>query len=177
MFAGDNVAVLFLYCRHEMQQNMSIDLTTMLKVLLRQLVVRSIRSPYVLAVWNEKCPLDLKVLEQAIQAETATYDKVFVIVDALDELSPSLRQDLLDSLRSPHISLRLLFTSRPTIADLFRVKGHVKVQILADEADLCLYVTSRLNKAAKAQPALRDAVKTQTSEMIVKKIIDKAARL
>lgn len=107
----------------------------------------------------------------AIEAEVAAYRSVFVVVDALDRLDLLVQQKVLQKLRSISGCLRLLFMSRPNIADLFNFQGVAKIEISARRSDLILFVEKHL---AEAQPILRDAVNRMTAERFTDIVIRKA---
>ncbi len=97
----------------------------------------------------------------------ATYDAVFVIIDALDEVDESLQWQITQKLESLRSTLRILYTSHPHIANLFT--NHKKIEICTHREDLALYITTWLQEFW-----LNTRVKQLSPETIMEKVIEKA---
>lgn len=105
-------------------------------------------------------------ITQTLQSEISNYSSVFLVVDALDECSEThdTRLNLLDTLRSLPVNVRLMVTSRylPTIEREFI--GVRRIEISATGDDVGRYVRGRIPKErrlcrhVKANKALEDTI-------------------
>lgn len=93
-------------------------------------------------------------IRQALTSTIAASETVYIVIDALDECSEEVLEELMDSiaeLTRSHHNIRLLFTSRPLDKIVGACGGleeefpsMLKVQITAQEADVRAYVRSYL---------------------------------
>ena len=152
--AGKDIAVVGLYCDFLAQQEQSS--TSMLGAILKQLVSgggipEHIRETYQKAK-NElgrrglRLPDTVEILKETIPP----LHRIFVCIDALDELAPKHRRELLKSLQeivrvSPN--MRILLTGRPHIkAEITQFLGKVvKIPISPVQDDIKSYLEMRLD--------------------------------
>lgn len=144
--------------------------------LLRQLVSRrpSI-SPAMQAFYTDFCKdkepttADVRI---ALQTELSTLQRVFVVVDALDECNQNIRQFLLDFLHECGANVLAMITSRHLAGIEKDIRPAYKQEVIAQAADLETYICNRissdvgLQRLAKRKPGLDDE--------IVAKVIHKA---
>ncbi|KAL8684380.1 MAG: hypothetical protein Q9218_008316, partial [Villophora microphyllina] len=119
-FAADGVPVLCMYLNYKEHHQ---TLTKLVGSLLKQLVQfgdDDLRSAEVRRLFRDaasEAPPLLDDLCKALQAEIATFERVILVVDALDEASESLRFDLRDTItrlrKHSMDKLSVMITSRP----------------------------------------------------------------
>ena len=150
---NESVGIAYLYCnfRRQHEQKPEDLITSLLKQLLQKLsaVPDSVKILY--KQHNDKQtrpPLDeiLKTLESVI----ATFSRVYIIVDALDEcqLSGGCRPRFLSSILSlqARTGARLFATSRP-IPDIEKTfKNCVSLEILASDEDIQTYLNDHMSQ-------------------------------
>jgi hypothetical protein len=95
----------------------------------------------------------------------ASFSRVFVIIDALDEYPSHTRNNFLQVLRRLDPS-HLLITSREHIRLDEVIPEYLRIDVHADEQDLKVYARSRLDKLhlarqVRAKPELQDAIINQ----------------
>lgn len=84
-----------------------------------------------------------------------TFEKVFIVIDGLDEAPESVREDLL-SMLIPLPRVSVLITSRPLSHLIAHHAPHAAcVTIQAHAEDISVYVAERARKSAKLQAILR----------------------
>ncbi|PMD16666.1 hypothetical protein NA56DRAFT_632935 [Hyaloscypha hepaticicola] len=164
-----SVGIAYLYCnfRRQHEQKPEDLITSLLKQLLQKLssVPGSVKVLY--NQHKDKQPsLDekLKTLESVI----ATFSRVYIIIDALDEcqLSGGCRPRFLSSILSlqARTGARLFITSRP-IPDIKETfKNCLSLEILASDEDIQTYLSghmSQLPKFVSNKPKLQEEIVTE----------------
>lgn len=87
----------------------------------------------------------LEALIEILQHEIKRCEKVYIIIDALDECTDSgTRQKLLAEIRAFPVMVQLLTTSRPLAFEGCGLESFCRLQILATEQDLRTYIVGRL---------------------------------
>jgi hypothetical protein len=88
-------------------------------------------------------------ISTALQKVIPEYNKVFIVIDALDECPEhnGFRDTLLLELGSLSRYVRLLVTSRPHISIEYDIEGAVPLEIQASEDDLRKYLQERIARA------------------------------
>jgi len=175
---GKNTAVVGLYCDFLAQQEQST--INMLGAILKQLVSRGGVSEHIReAFQNSKEEfggrglrlLDMvKILKKAV----TSLKRVFVCIDALDELAPKHRRELLESLQeivrvSP--SMLILLTGRPHIDN--EIVGcfseAVRMPISPTQDDIKNYLEMRL-KGDTTPKAMDDQLQADIMRVIPERI-------
>jgi len=150
---GENTVVLFLYCDHQVQKDQSA--VNMIGSLLSQIVLGPMEIPSEIRHVFElkqgsrqalRLPDMLKLFVKTVWP----IELVYICFDAVDELLPENRSDLLRALRqiirdAPNI--RLFLTGRPHIRgelDRYLTKGAYTIQIAADRGDIARYVSRKM---------------------------------
>lgn len=108
-----------------------------------------------------------------LKKELDSYERIYVLVDALDECADdAAREMLVEQLQNLKSGLNLMVTSRPSenIARMF--KGTLLNQISAHPADLRTYVESRIAQGTRLRQHVRsdDAL----SEDIMQNVVNSA---
>ena len=171
---GKNTAVVGLYCDFLAQQYQST--TNMLGAILKQLVSRGGIPEHIREAKREFGGRGLRLSDMVeILRKTATQPhRIFVCIDALDELAPKHRRQLLESLQeivrvSPNI--RILLTGRPHIHDEiveFFSKA-VQIPISPAQGDVKNYLEMRL-KGDTTPKAMDDQLRADIMRVIPEKI-------
>ena len=150
---GENILVLFLYCDYQAQKDQSV--VNMIGSLLSQIALGAAQIPSEIQRAFEmkkkgrqalRLPEMLKLLAKAV----SSIERVYICFDAVDELLPENRSELLRALRqiirdSPNI--RIFLTGRPYIRgelDKYLTKGAYIIPIVADQGDIARYVTRKM---------------------------------
>jgi ankyrin repeat domain-containing protein 50 len=149
LFKGDNVGIVFIYCNYKEQtiQTVTHLIASLLKQLVQEcpLIPDSIKSFYLYHQDRGTFPT-LDEFTRALETEIKTYEKVFVVVDALDECTESneSRIKLLKVLQSLTGPVNLMVTSRDlsSIEQHFREAQHLRIR--ATDGDVTKYVQSKL---------------------------------
>jgi ankyrin repeat domain-containing protein 50 len=149
LFKDNNIRVAFIYCNHKEQTVQTV--TNLIASLLKQLVLdcpvisKNVKLFYHLHRRHNTYPT-LNEFTQALRTEIQTYEKVFIVVDALDECTEGngSRIKLLRALRSLAGPVNLMVTSR----DLPSIEQHFheaqRLHIRATDEDVATYVQSQL---------------------------------
>jgi len=151
--AGKGITVVGLYCDFLAQQEQST--TNMLGAILKQLAGRGRILEHIREAFqkNEKGfsgrRLRLPNLVEILKKTIMSLQRIFVCIDALDELAPKHRRELLGSLQevvrvSPN--MRILLTGRPHIDDeiVECFSKAVKIPISPTQDDIRSYLEMRL---------------------------------
>ena len=112
----------------------------------------------------------LEVWSTRLQEELFYSRKVFVVIDALDELSESNRDSFLDQIQGFEPSMNLLVTSRH-MANIERRFKHAEcVKICASDEDVRRYLEGQMKKERllvhhiEKVPSLQETIVSRISE-------------
>ena len=150
---GENVAVLSLYCDYQTQKDQSA--VNIIGSLLSQVALGAGQIPSAIKRAFElkqrghqaiRLPEMLKLFVKTVSLTK----RVYICFDAMDELLPENRSELLRSLRqivreAPNV--RLFLTGRPHIRgelDKYLTKGAYIIHIVVDQGDIVRYVSRRM---------------------------------
>ena len=176
--AGKNIAVVGLYCDFLAQQEQST--TSILGAILKQLVSRGgipedIREAFQKAK-NEfgRRGLRLPDMVEILKKTITRLQRIFLCIDALDELAPNHRQELLRSL--PEIlrvspNMRILLTGRPHIHDEITefLSMAVRIPVTPTQDDIRSYLKMRLD-GDTTRKAMDDELRADIMRVIPEKI-------
>ena len=181
--SAETIVVLFLYCDYQMQKDQSA--VNMIGSLLSQFVLEAAQIPLEIQQAFElkkrghqalRLPDLLKLFVETI----TSIERVYICFDAMDELLPDNRSELLRALRqiirdAPNI--RLFLTGRPHIReelDKYFSKGAYTIHIVADQGDIARYVSRKMEDDDDRDPGLMpDDLKSD----ILKTMIEKASEM
>ena len=181
---GENIAVLFLYCDYQTQKDQSA--VNMMGGLLSQIAFGATQiPPEIQRTFEQKqrgrqalrLPDMLKLLVKTV----SSIERVYICIDAMDELLPGNRSELLRALRgiirdAPNI--RLFLTGRPHIRgelDKYITKGAHIIPIVADQGDIAAYVTRKIeDDEDDGDPAL---MPDDLKHDILKTMLEKASEM
>ncbi|PBK68993.1 hypothetical protein ARMSODRAFT_886856, partial [Armillaria solidipes] len=141
--------VLNVFCDYRSQKTQSVS--QIIAALFKQLVQElGYISDFVKAIYDDHRRLDtipsLEQLRSYLSRELQQYERVYIIVDALDELKDEDRDLLVKVLRSLENRVSLLVTSRniTSIGSLF--KDCTALSIRATDEDIGAYIVDRLSR-------------------------------
>ena len=152
---GQNIAVLSLYCDYQARKDQLA--VNMIGGLLRQLtlgepgVPSEIRSSFGESKRGGCQGLRLPDMVKLFVRTVSSIDRVYLCVDAVDEVLPHYRPEFFRALRqiiqdAPNV--RLFLTGRPYICgevDKHLTKEACIMQIVADRADITRYLSQRMD--------------------------------
>jgi Cdc6-like AAA superfamily ATPase len=167
-----NIGAAYFFCEFGRQHEQTVD-AVMLSLLKQLVESRTDPSGSILALYERfghgsKRPLQEDVLD-ALRSEIASYTKVFILVDALDECL--VTSELVSELfrLQEHANINLIATSRPIpeIQNLFR--GKEWIEIHASDEDVRTYLDAQMRntpKFAKFEQPLQAEVKTKIVQSV-----------
>lgn len=142
--------VTFLYCEYGRKYEQTVD--GLLTALLRQFSSKDDRLHDQISSLKKVCEEEMRrptrdEVSTMITAAAKSYDRVFIIIDALDECSKQTRKELLFSVchLQKETSINFLATSRPVpeIDGLFQ--RYPRLEIRASKDDIEIYLESRIH--------------------------------
>jgi hypothetical protein len=167
-----HIRVAVVYCSYQDRDNQSVFnlLAGIWRQILHPNTVHSEDVQKLYETYSKEGRPRLDVLMKIVGNEVQRHSKVFVAVDALDELSENTRGDLVCRLRSLQPTVNLLVTSRKlgSIAEEFT--NQPQLEIDAKNEDIITYIQARvsqdakLSRAARRSPTLEVDIKTQVLE-------------
>jgi len=150
---GENIAVLSLYCDYQTQKEQSA--VNIIGSLLSQAALDASQIPSEIRRTFElkkrgRQALRLPDMLKLFVKTVSSIERVYICFDAMDELLPENRSELLRALRqivrdAPNV--RLFLTGRPHIRaelDKYLTKGAYTIHIAADQGDIARYVSRRM---------------------------------
>ena len=152
---GQNVAVLSLYCDYQAQKDQSA--VNMIGGLLRQVVlgvvgsVGEIKGAFEKSRQGGGIGLRLQEMLGLFVKTISSLERVYICVDAIDELLPQHRSELLLILRQitqEAPNTRLFLTGRPHIRgelDRHLTEGSYTIHIVPDQGDIARYLTRKMD--------------------------------
>ena len=165
-----NISIAYIYCNFRRQDEQKIS--DLLASLLKQLVesqpslLGSVKTLYGRHKDRRTRP-SLDEISGVLQSVAATYSRVFIIVDALDEcqISDGCRQRFLAGLFNLHAKCgaNLFVTSRPISSIEKEFKGNPMLEIRASDEDVRIYLEGhmfRLPGFVVRSPDLQEEIKT-----------------
>ena len=181
---GENILVLFLYCDYQAQKDQSA--VNMIGSLLSQIAFGATQIPSEIQRTFEqkqrgrqalRLPDMLKLLVKTV----SSIERVYICFDAMDELLPGSRSELLRALReiirdAPNI--RLFLTGRPHIRgelDKYITKGAYIIPVVADQGDIAAYVSRKMeDDEDDGDP---DLMPDDLKDDILKTMLEKASEM
>jgi hypothetical protein len=161
----------FYYCEYNERNDQTVVnlLSSLLQQLLHQLPNQNL-PPDLVSLYNLHKRYDTRPTVSQIKAifekETSRLDKVYVILDALDEYAESYEEalEVVSTIRSLSSRIKLLCTSRSSAVFDSYFEGCAALKVSAKKDDIEAYLTShlqkhhRLTKHVRADPKLKDDI-------------------
>ena len=140
------VGIACVYLSHETDHTVEKHLLSVLRQLIQ---LRKVTSETVMTTFkcreDGKTPPKDKILEM-LQCEVEGVTDTFIVVDALDECSPEVREGLLNDLEKLQPKIHLLVTSRYNTKIANLLKGSVKLEISAQPQDIRMFIKAQINE-------------------------------
>jgi len=179
---GQNTAVLGLYCDYQTQGEQSaID---MIGGLLRQVwgeagIPGEIRRAFNDSKRSGGRGLRMPGMLKLFIKVASSIDRVYICVDAVDELLPKDRLEFLRGLQQiiqDAPNTRLFLTTRPSIqAELVRqLEGAYVMRIVADQGDIASYLTQKIEDDNAQDP---DLMTGDLKNDIIRTMLGKASEM
>jgi len=150
---GENMVVLSLYCDYQTQKDQSA--VNIIRSLLSQVALEARQIPSEVQHAFElgqqgRHTQQLSDMVELLVKTVSSIERVYICFDAMDELLPQNRSELLRTLQqiirdAPNI--RLFITGRPCIRgelDKYLTKRAYIIPIVADQGDIARYVTRKM---------------------------------
>jgi len=179
---GQNIAVLSLYCDHQARKDQSA--VNMIGGLLKQALLGATRIPGEIKNCFEesrkrggqglRLPEMLKLMAKVINS----IDRVYICIDAVDELLAHDRSEFIGALRQiiqDAPNTRLFLTGRPYIRrelNQHLTKSVPVIHIVADPGDIASYLSHKIDEAGGRDPEL---MTENLKEDITTTILEKAS--
>ena len=179
---GQNIAVLFLYCDYQAQKDQSA--VKMIGGLLKHIAlgevgnIGEIQNAFKKSRQGGGKGLRLPEMLDLFVKTISSLERVYICVDAMDELLPQNRSEFLRALQqiiqeAPNI--RLFVTGRPHIRgelDKNISKGAYAIHIVPDQGDLTRYLSRKMDDDDSRNP---DLMTESLRHDIVKIMLEKAS--
>lgn len=172
MFHNKDIAIGCIYCNHSEQVQQTVR--ELVASLLKQFVQdHPVISEWVVSLYDKHHPKatnpSLNEIMDVLRKEIGRYSKVFIIIDALDELVEQNRGHLISNIQSLGNTVNLMVTSRPlsSIGPIFR--GAKSIDIRANDQDVRKYIkhrildNSRLSLLVGAEGTLHESISDKIS--------------
>ncbi|KAL2802869.1 hypothetical protein BJX63DRAFT_437461 [Aspergillus granulosus] len=150
-----DVAIVYIYCDYKSQekQRTVLLLSNLLKQALMQIegpVPEFIEALYLKCRSGNLCPTIHKLLQSCGQL-LALFQKVFLMIDGLDEQDVLERRELLHfifQVQQSTPSTKIFATSRPIpeIREEFIRRGAIEMEIQASEEDIAIYLQAKMHR-------------------------------
>lgn len=179
VFVTPRVGLAHFYFNYQDRRTQSAEVV--LASLLRQLAMSSLETPRPLVelhkrIESQQRQVQKQDLDQAILLICADFDRIFIVIDALDECDSEHRKNLLRSfaILQKNPSVRIFLTSRPHSAhEIARMlETPLQVEIGATDADLRMYLSSKIDDSDNV-----DVIDEDFKEEIIIKVIHAAHRM
>jgi len=181
---GQNMAVLSFYCDYQGREDQSA--VNMIGSLLRQVSLGAvgnggeIRNAFEKSRQGGGKGLRLAEIVQLFVKTISFIKRVYICVDAIDELLPEHRSEFLRALRriiQEVPGTRLFLTGRPHIRgglDRHLATGAYTIDIVPDQGDIALYLSEKMDGDKDWDP---DLMTENLRKDIVKAILEKASEM
>jgi hypothetical protein len=170
-----NMAVVFIYCDYRDEGIQTF--VNIMGSLAKQLLLRARSIPA--AVWKihegmskAQRPMNPKTAKEIIELVIQQFDRVYVCFDALDELQPDVRNQMLEFFKTvTGTTLRVFVTGRPNVkaklTGSLANKAISEIAIVANVEDLQTYLKERFS-----QDDWPEAMDETLQSLITKKIME-----
>lgn len=178
-FLEQNVAIAHMYFDYRDQEHQSTE--NMTASLLKQLAMAKPSLPQSVSELHQRLKGQQRKpqqqdLEQAFVTTCQEFDRVFIMIDALDECDENnhrkLFLDFLNNLRH-NTSTSVFVTSRPHPEDVKKVlEGSSRITIKANDSDLRKYISREIQRSEAA-----DDIDENFKMEIIEKIVQGARQM
>ncbi|KAF5576103.1 ankyrin repeat [Fusarium pseudoanthophilum] len=169
----DTVGIAYIYGNYRRFEEQKLD--HLLKSLLKQLVQGQSSMPASLKALYDKHKVSktrasVEEVSVAIHFIAGLYSRVFIVIDALDELKETsgCRNRFLEEIfkLQTQCAAKTFATSRfiPEITEVF--KGDTTIEILAHDEDVRSFLDSKISQSGKLLQTHRDMIKTEIAKSV-----------
>ena len=170
-------SVAYMYCDYRDQTNQTV--LNILGSLLRQLLITASYVPEAITTLLETIKkkdhrVELGDVSQMLKVLLPRLNRSFICLDALDELEPRIRFQLLKALHTDFGTVHIFLTGRPHIqveVDMALQTQLEVMHITADQGDIRAYLTHEIEEDMNINP---DDMNDQLKEEILETITSKA---
>ena len=162
-----DTAIFFAYCRYNARHSLTDILASFVKQLAQRHsgVLSLLKTLYANHCWDGASPPQEELLE-ILRIFIPSFNRVYIIVDALDEFDDDTRDGFLKALVS--LQTRLLVTSRPSIVSyLLHDAPYIEIGD-KNQQDIELFIEQKFKESTHLTTLLRR--KEQTSSQIRAKL-------
>ena len=175
----ENIAVLSLYCDYQAQKDQSA--VNIIGSLLGQIALRARQIPSEIQRTFElkqrgRQALRLPDMMKLLVKSVSSIERVYICLDAMDELLPGNRSELLRALQEiirDASNIRLFLTGRPHIRgelNKYITEGAYIIHVVADQGDIARYVSRKIEDDDDWDPGLMpDDLKYDMLETMMEK--------
>ncbi|CAG8217276.1 unnamed protein product [Penicillium olsonii] len=150
-FKPDEV-VLFAFCDHRDRENQSAEniMLSLWRQLMQKRVLGELECEYLETTYSKRGVYPTTdALVKLLSDELSKYSRVFVLLDALDELRTESRDSLQYLLRQLPTNVNLLVTSRVPKETSLEFRNVPQLEIRARDQDIKDYINGRLQSVSK----------------------------
>ena len=149
-----DIGLAYIYFNYKDAEQQSV--TNLVASLVHQLVPRNsnlandLASLYEIHITKDTRPSRNDYI-QLLKAAVAAFNKVFIIIDALDECveDDGTRQDLVEELLKLQLHACLLVTSRDLRSIQRQLRSATRVEVQASDGDIRKYLSERISNSEK----------------------------
>lgn len=145
-----SIGIAYIYCNFRRQDDQTAD--DLFASIVKQLAYKENGLPEELKSLykkheTKKTRPSFNELYQILGSTVATYSRIFIIIDALDECSQDDRVRFLDeilSLQQNYLSVNIFATARPIVLIQDKFRKYPQEEILATEEDISKYLEGNM---------------------------------
>lgn len=150
-FQADDVGVAFMYCNYKSKQEQSFKdfMLSFIKQLVQERPILPVEVQTLHQHHSGKGTRpSIDEVTDVLRSLLASYSRVFLVIDALDECAKSDREQLLETLAKVRfqVQMNLFATSRPLPDIVAYFHGNVSLEIRAKEEDVRRYLENHILK-------------------------------
>ena len=141
----------FVYCNYA---NRTRTCVSMLSEMIRHLLVQRPKSlPLIQAMFDKHRARGsrprLTEIFSCFQDVASTFSRIYIVVDALDECTEEIREELITTLNGLPPNVSILVTSRPIDIIGSDLQEPTRLDISADQDDIVKYVQDRVQSSSR----------------------------
>lgn len=114
--------------------------------------------------------LQMKDVTALLELLSPHFDKIFLCIDALDELTETTRDELLSFLNMHMVEKCIFFTGRPHVApdvdSVFSLGTEDVITVQAHEEDIRTYIKHRITQDKKKSHAMNPALQQEMVDVL-----------
>ena len=177
LYPNEDIGIAYFYCNHKNEMDQSAE--KVIASLAKQLAGRKSQVPQSLAQLRQKC-LDKSILPTLedfltlLQSLTASFTRVMILIDGLDECANEKNRRSIISLLQKLHTTKVFVTSRvpgcQDITDTFAEHKVPRLDVQAKKSDLEMYVRKELEENGRKS----DSIPFVLKETVISKVAENA---